>query len=220
MNFNWGRIMNIKKFLPVLFLAFLFFGCKKENIVVYKGFDYSDWLTREIAEEYKVEFNMDDNTFLISEMELSFPKDKAMLEVEKIYFTKGSFRGNPEEDGIVVLNAQEFSEDNVNWENETYKTEINIQNNSFETEYYIVSKVENLKQHKKISKKLGDYVKALDKIWENQLIKEKLPVAFENAEKISTELLLLCDSPEWTQEDSFYLNRFNKTLETYQTLFK
>ena len=61
--------MNIKKFLPVLFLAFLFLGCKKENIVVYKGFDYSDWLTREIAEEYKVEFNMDDNTFLISEME-------------------------------------------------------------------------------------------------------------------------------------------------------
>ena len=212
--------MNIKKFLTVLFLAFLFLGCKKENIVVYKGFDYSDWLTREIAEEYKVEFNMDDNTFLISEMELSYPKDKALLEVEKVYYTRGSFIGNPNENGLLQLNVQEFSEDNVNWSEESYTIPVNIENNTFETEYYVVTKVINQKAHKKISKKMEEFNKTLNKIWNNQLEREKLTIAFEKAEKISTELLIMCDSEDWTQEDTFYLNRYNKTLETYQTLFK
>ena len=212
--------MNIKKFLPVLFLAFLFLGCEKENIVVYKGFDYSDWLTREIAEEYKVEFNMDDNTFLISEMELSYPKDKALLEVEKVYYTRGSFIGNPNENGLLQLNVQEFSGDNVHWSKESYTIPVNIENNTFETEYYVVTKVINQKAHKKISKKMEEFNKTLNKIWNNQLEREKLTIAFEKAEKISTELLIMCDSEDWTQEDTFYLNRYNKTLETYQTLFK
>ena len=67
---------------------------------------------------------------------------------------------------------------------------------------------------------MEEFNKTLNKIWNNQLEREKLTIAFEKAEKISTELLIMCDSEDWTQEDTFYLNRYNKTLETYQTLFK
>lgn len=212
--------MKNRKILFICLLGLLFIGCKKEHKVVYKGFDYSDWLTREIAEEYKVEFNLEDNTFIITETELSFPKDKSLFEVEKTYYTKGNFTGNPEEDGKITIYAQEYSEDNENWTNDSYITSIEIVDGKFETEYYIVKKIENTKEHKQISKLMNNYIKALGSIWDNQLKKEKLPAAFEKAEKLATELLLCCDSEIWTEEDSFYLNRLNKTLETYQILFK
>lgn len=212
--------MNIKKLLPVLFLSFLFMGCKEQNLVVFKGYDYSDWLTREIAEEYKVEFNLKDNTFLISETELSFPKESGLMEIEKVYYTKGNFAGNPEEDGNIKLFVQEYSDDNVNWIGDTYITSIDIVNDTFETEYYVLKRSISTKNHKKITKKIANYADTLQYIWENQEKKEKLTVVFEKAEKLATELLLLCDSEDWTQEDTFYLNRLNKTLTTYQTLFK
>ncbi|MCQ2590779.1 MAG: hypothetical protein MJ179_10180 [Treponema sp.] len=212
--------MNLKKILYAGMLAMLFVSCKKENTVVYKGFDYSDWLNREIAEEYKVEFNLDDNTFQITETELSFPKDKALLEVERVFITKGVFTGNPQEDGKIVFNAQEYSEDNVNWITDAYNFSYDIENNQFETEYYQVKKIENLKEHKEISKKMNNFSNVLSSIWENQLNADKIKSYFEKAEKVSTELLLLCDSSTWTEEDTFYFNRLNKTLETYKTLFK
>lgn len=214
--------MNLKKifYLGMVLAAVLFVSCKKENTVVYKGFDYSDWLNREIAEEYRIEFNMDDNTFVISETELSFPKDKALLEVEKVYFTRGTFEGNPEEDGTIILIAQSYSEDFENWQDDHYTISYDIVNGQFETEYYLVKKIINLKEHKKIDKSFVSYSNSLNYIWENQLETSKLSSSFDKAEKLSTELLLLCDSETWTEADTFLLNRLNKTLVTYQTLFK
>lgn len=213
--------MKIKSYLVLICFCCLFASCKKENTVVYKGFDYADYINREIAEEYKIEFNLDDNTFLISETQLSFPKgEQASIEVEKSYFTKGNFTGNANEDGDIKIFAQMTSEDGENWQTDSYITTFKVENNSFDTDYYHVTKIEYQKNHKNIAKKMKDYKKTLDFIFKNQSDKEKLVQYFEKCEKLSTELLLLSDSEEWLEEDSFNLNRYNKLLQAYSVLYK
>ena len=195
------------KLIPFFLICALFFVSCADKTVVYKNVTQSDWLLRVIGEEVEVEFNLKEPVVTIRDIERSFLKDKTKDIMRNTWYCRGTYEGNPLENGIVKINIKEYSLDFIDWkvfdENadiqvfDANQIEINDGKFLYDDEEFMI--VPNKKEHKKIDKKLTEAKKIISEMNskdEKDFIKKRTKL-----EALKASLEELKTTPEWTAFD-------------------
>jgi len=209
------------KLIPFFLICALFFVSCADKTVVYKNVTQSDWLLRVIGEEVEVEFNLKEPVVTIRDVERSFLKDKTKDIMRNTWYCRGTYEGNPLENGIVKINIKEYSLDFIDWkafdENADIQVfdanQIEIKDGKFlydDEEFILLTKA---KEHKKIEKQIASAKKLISQM------NEKSGTDFTSSRKklqaIYDSLKELKSLPEWTSFDETDLFTINEYLERY-----
>lgn len=209
------------KLIPFFLICALFFVSCADKTVVYKNVTQSDWLLRVIGEEVEVEFNLKNSGVTIRDVERSFIKDKTKDIMRNTWYCRGTYEGNPLENGIVKLNITEYSLDFITWnalsENADIQVfdanQIEIKDGKFlyDDEEFIL--VPATKEHKKIDKKFAEAKKIISQMHtksEKDFISSRTKL-----ESIKASLDELKNTPEWTSFDETDLAIVTEYLERF-----
>ena len=209
------------KLIPFFLICALFFVSCADKTVVYKNVTQSDWLLRVIGEEVEVEFNLKEPVVTIRDVERSFLKDKTKDIMRNTWYCRGTYEGNPLENGIVKLNITEYSLDFITWNalNESSDIEvfdanqIEISDGKFlyDDEEFIL--VPATKEHKKIDKKFTEAKKIISQM--NIKSEKDFISSRTKLESIKVVLEELKTTPEWTSLDEFDFFTLNEYLERF-----
>lgn len=209
------------KLIPVFLICAIFFVSCADKTVVYKNVTQSDWLLRVIGEEVEVEFNLKEPVVTIRDVERSFLKDKTKDIMRNTWYCRGTYEGNPLENGIVKLNITEYSLDFITWnalsENaeieifDANQIEINDGKFLYDDEEFIL--VPATKEHKKIDKKFAEAKKIISQM--NTKSEKDFISSRTKLESIKASLDELKNTPEWTSFDETDLAIVTEYLERF-----
>ena len=209
------------KLIPFFLICALFFVSCADKTVVYKNVTQSDWLLRVIGEEVEVEFNLKNSGVTIRDVERSFIKDKTKDIMRNTWYCRGTYEGNPLENGIVKLNITEYSLDFITWnalsENADIQVfdanQIEIKDGKFlyDDEEFIL--VPATKEHKKIDKKFAEAKKIISQM--NTKSEKDFISSRTKLESIKASLDELKNTPEWTSFDETDLAIVTEYLERF-----
>lgn len=209
------------KLIPFFLICALFFVSCADKTVVYKNVIQSDWLLRVIGEEVEVEFNLKEPVVTIRDVERSFLKDKTKDIMRNTWYCRGTYEGNPLENGIVKLNITEYSLDFIDWkafdENADIQVfdanQIEISDGKFlyDDEEFIL--VPATKEHKKIDKKFAEAKKIIRQM--NTKSEKDFISSRTKLESIKASLEELKNTPEWTSFDETDLAIVTEYLERF-----
>ena len=209
------------KLIPFFLICALFFVSCADKTVVYKNVTQSDWLLRVIGEEVEVEFNLKEPVVTIRDIERSFLKDKTKDIMRNTWYCRGTYEGNPLENGIVKLNITEYSLDFITWNALSENAEIEIFDANqieikdgkflYDDEEFILVPV--TKEHKKIDKKFAEAKKIISQM--NTKSEKDFISSRTKLESIKASLDELKNTPEWTSLDEFDFFTLNEYLERF-----
>ena len=209
------------KLIPFFLICALFFVSCADKTVVYKNVTQSDWLLRVIGEEVEVEFNLKNSGVTIRDVERSFIKDKTKDIMRNTWYCRGTYEGNPLENGIVKLNITEYSLDFITWNALSENAEIEIFDANqieikdgkflYDDEEFIL--VPATKEHKKIDKKFAEAKKIISQM--NTKSEKDFISSRTKLESIKASLDELKNTPEWTSFDETDLAIVTEYLERF-----
>lgn len=213
-------VMSKKLFVSFLLCGLLFISCA-DKTVTYKSVSQSDWLLRLIGEEVEVEFNLEKSLVTIRDIERSFLKDKTKDVMQNTWYCRGTYEGNPEQDGIIKIDITEYSLDFVNWTPFTEDADVSIfdanqieiKDGKFiydDEEFILLTKA---KEHKKIEKQIASAKKLISQM--NKKSGTDFTSSRKKLQAIYDSLKELKSLPEWTSFDETDLFTINEYLERY-----